>query len=107
MKNALLKASLAIIMMITYVFALTTVTLASGTGMPWETPISRITDSITGPVAKAIGIVLVLTSCIGWYKTEHGEMLNSFFKLAICLSAAFSASTFILPLLGFSGGLGF
>ena len=31
----------------------------AGGGMPWETPLQRLVDSLTGPVAKAIGIVSI------------------------------------------------
>lgn len=31
----------------------------SGTAMPWETPLQTVQESITGPVAKAIGIIAI------------------------------------------------
>ena len=37
---------------------------AGGTGMPWETPLQSIVDSVQGPVAKVIGvIIIVITGC--------------------------------------------
>lgn len=32
----------------------------SGTSMPWETPLQTIQDSLSGPVAKAVGIISTL-----------------------------------------------
>ncbi len=105
-KNAL-KVLFLIVLIGTLVFTFTTVALASGSGMPWESPLQKITDSITGPVAKCIGIIMIIGACFGFAKSEHGEMLKTFFGICIALSIAFSAATFILPFLGFSGGVGF
>ena len=34
--------------------------------MPWETPLQTIADSITGPVAKAIGVIAIAVTGLGF-----------------------------------------
>ena len=33
---------------------------ASGTDMPWEAPLQNILDSIQGPVAKSIAVIIII-----------------------------------------------
>jgi type IV secretory pathway VirB2 component (pilin) len=66
----------------------------SGTAMPWETPLQSIADSITGPVAKAIGVLAIAITGLG---------ISIVFGLAI----AFTASSFALTFFNFTGGAGF
>ncbi|MGE5607301.1 MAG: TrbC/VirB2 family protein [Bacteroidota bacterium] len=101
------KALLTILTAGILVFALSSLVFASGSGMPWEGPIDKITTSIQGPVAKGIGICMIVLTSIGYAKSEHGEMLKNFFGICIALSLAFTAGSFLLPFLGFSGGIGF
>ena len=54
----------------------------SGSGMPWEAPLDQLLQSLSGPVARAIGGVAI-----------------------IGLALAFNALTWGLSFLGFSGGL--
>jgi type IV secretory pathway VirB2 component (pilin) len=107
MKNNLFKVLFVFGFAGVLVFAFTTVTFAAGSGMPWEGPIQKILDSITGPVAKAIGILAIVATGIGFGIAEEGNWLKK--GLAICfgLSIAFSATTFFLPMFGFSGGIHF
>jgi type IV secretion system protein VirB2 len=35
---------------------------ASGTGMPWETPLNNILESVQGPVAKIIAVIVIITT---------------------------------------------
>jgi type IV secretion system protein VirB2 len=33
---------------------------AAGSGMPWEGPLEQVVDSITGPVARAAGVIAIV-----------------------------------------------
>src|SRR5574340_1465248 len=67
---------------------------AAGTGMPWETPINEILNSITGPVAKAIGIMAIVLFGLAFAFSEHGSALRRGLGIAMGVSIAFAASTF-------------
>ncbi|MEA0668041.1 TrbC/VirB2 family protein, partial [Xanthomonas campestris pv. campestris] len=38
---------------------------ASGTGMPWEDWLDKLLNSISGPVAKAIGVIAIISCGLG------------------------------------------
>jgi type IV secretion system protein VirB2 len=77
---------------------------AASAGMPWEGPITQLVSSLTGPVAKGIGIVAIVVSSLGFALAESGHAMKKFIGIVIFLSVAFTAGNFLLPFLGFSGG---
>ena len=42
------------------IVASTHAAVAAGSGMPWEAPLQRILESIEGPVAKVIAVVIII-----------------------------------------------
>lgn len=79
--------------------------LATGTGMPWETPLRRIVDSITGPVVQAAAVVAVVLFGAGVAMSENGSSMRRGLGILFGLSIAFAASTFFLQFFGFAGGV--
>lgn len=77
---------------------------ASGSGMPWEGPIEQVVDSLTGPIARAAGVVAIVLLGIGFAFTENGGMMRKIVGVVLGLSCAFSAATWGLTLFGFAGG---
>lgn len=77
---------------------------AASAGMPWEGPISKIVSSITGPVAKGIGILAIVSVGVGLAFSEGGSGLRKVLGPVMGLAIAFSAASWGLGLLGFSGG---
>lgn len=90
-----------------YVLLATANCYAAGSGMPWETPLNRILDSITGPVAKVIGVLAIVA--VGWAMacSEGGGFMKKLLNVVLGLCIAFSASTFFLDFFGYASGLGF
>lgn len=80
---------------------------ASGSGLPWESPLQRILDSISGPVAKILGVIAVILTGLGLAFGEGGGLMRKALGIVFGLSIAFSASTFGLSFFGFGGGCGF
>jgi type IV secretion system protein TrbC len=79
---------------------------ASSAGMPWEGPMSRLVQSLTGPVAKAIGVFAIVGCGLGMAFSEGGSGMRKVLWVAIGLAVTFSAATWGLSFMGFSGGLG-
>ena len=79
--------------------------LAASAGMPWEGPLQQIVASLTGPVAKAIGVAAIVIAGLGMAISEGGHSHRKLLGLILGLSITFTAANFILPFLGFSGGL--
>ena len=80
---------------------------AAGAGMPWETPLTSLLDSLTGPVAKIIGVAAVVITGLGIAFSEGGSGMRKLVTVAFGLTIAFSATTWALPLFGYAGGAAF
>jgi type IV secretion system protein TrbC len=91
-----------------YVFAVCYLLLMpsayADTGLPWETPLQKILDSITGPVAKILGVLAIVVAGFGIAFGEAGSGMRRFFQVILGLSIAFTASTLIVSLFGVTGG---
>lgn len=80
---------------------------ASGTGMPWETPVQNLLDSITGPVAKAGGIIAIVLLGLGFAFGEGGSWVRKGLGICFGLAIAFAAAQWGMTFFGFAGGAGF
>lgn len=83
--------------------------LAAGAGgaMPWDSKLQAIADSITGPVAKAVGVIAIAMTGLGVALSEGGSWVRRGFAIVFGLSIAFTASSFGMTFMEFSGGAGF
>lgn len=78
-----------------------------GAAMPWEGPLQTIADSITGPVAKAIGVVAIAVTGLGVAFAEGGSWVRRGLGIVFGLAIAFTASSFAASFFGFTGGAAF
>ncbi len=93
-----------VIMAVLLLLALSAPADAAGSGMPWETPLQRIVESIEGPVAKVSAVVIIITTGLS---LAFGDMSGAFRRLVqivFGLSIAFAASSFFLSFFSFAGG---
>lgn len=94
-----------IVLSLLFVFSLTA--LATNTGMPWEGPMDQILGSITGPVAKFVAVIAIVSTGLGFALADEGHFLKKALGIVFGLSVAFGAVSWVLPLLGFTGGVAF
>ncbi|GJM06354.1 MAG: hypothetical protein DHS20C10_00880 [marine bacterium B5-7] len=73
------------------------------TGLPWESPLEKIMDSLTGPVAKIIGVIAIVLAGFGIAFGEAGSGVRRLFQVVLGLSIAFTASSIIVSLFGAAG----
>jgi type IV secretion system protein VirB2 len=102
MKSAHRIASLIVVAMFVW---LPCRAFGSSAGMPWEGPLTRLVQSLTGPVAKGIGIAAIVIAALGMAMSEGGHASKTFLRILFALAITFTASTFGLQFLGFSGGV--
>jgi type IV secretion system protein VirB2 len=76
----------------------------SGTAMPWETPLQTIQDSLSGPVAKAVGIIAIVVTALGFAFSEGGSALRKGIGIVFGLAVAFTATTFITSFFSITSG---
>lgn len=78
--------------------------LASGTGMPWETPLQSILSSIEGPVAKIIAVIIIIVTGLTLAFGDTSGGFKRLIQIVFGLSIAFAASSFFLTFFSFGGG---
>lgn len=79
---------------------------AGGSGMPWESTLDDILESLQGPVARFVGILAIVITGLMFALGEGGGWFKRALGIAFGLSIAFSAATFV-DQLGFAGGAAF
>jgi P-type conjugative transfer ATPase TrbB len=77
---------------------------AAGSNMPWEQPLQQVLQSVEGPVAKILAVIIIITTGL---TLAFGDMSGGFRRLIqiiFGLSIAFAASSFFLTFFSFGGG---
>jgi type IV secretory pathway VirB2 component (pilin) len=78
--------------------------LASGSGMPWEQPLQQVLESVQGPVAKIIAVMIIITTGLTLAFGETSGGFRRLIQIVFGLSIAFAASSFFLSFFSFGGG---
>jgi type IV secretion system protein VirB2 len=77
---------------------------ASGSSMPWESPLQSILESIEGPVAKIIAVIIIIVTGLTLAFGETSGGFRRLIQIVFGLSIAFAASSFFLSFFSFGGG---
>ncbi|WP_370584565.1 TrbC/VirB2 family protein [Novosphingobium sp. KA1] len=77
---------------------------ASGSSMPWEAPLQSILQSIEGPVAKIIAVIVIITTGLALAFGDTSGGFRRLIQIVFGLSIAFAASSFFLSFFSFGGG---
>ena len=77
---------------------------ASGSSMPWEAPLQSILESIEGPVAKIIAVIIIITTGLTLAFGDTSGGFRRLIQIVFGLSIAFAASSFFLSFFSFGGG---
>ena len=77
---------------------------AAGSSMPWEAPLQRILESIEGPVAKIIAVIIIIVTGLTLAFGDTSGGFRRLIQIVFGLSIAFAASSFFLSFFSFGGG---
>jgi len=77
---------------------------ASGSSMPWEQPLQQILQSIEGPVAKVVAVIIIVVTGLTLAFGDTGGGFRKLIQIVFGLSIAFAASSFFLSFFSFGGG---
>lgn len=77
---------------------------AAGSGMPWESPLQQVVDSITGPVARAAAVIGIVLAGIAIMFSEGGGGVRKLAFVGLGIAIMFAAVSFFLDFFGFAGG---
>jgi type IV secretory pathway VirB2 component (pilin) len=98
-----MRARISGLMVLAYL-ATTGAAFAAGTNMPWEQPLQQILDSIQGPVAKIIAVIVIIMTGLTLAFGETSGGFRRLIQIVFGLSIAFAASSFFLTFFSFGGG---
>jgi type IV secretory pathway VirB2 component (pilin) len=76
-----------------------------GGGMPWEGPLTAVMDSITGPVARIVAILIIVATGLTLAFGDVGQGFKKLLQILFGLAIAFAAASFFLPLVGGGGAV--
>jgi type IV secretion system protein VirB2 len=77
---------------------------AAGSGMPWEEPLQKVLESVQGPVAKIVAVIIIITTGLTLAFGETAGGFRRLIQIVFGLSIAFAASSFFLSFFSFGGG---
>ena len=78
--------------------------IAAGSNMPWEAPLQSILDSIQGPVAKIMAVIVIIVTGLTLAFGDTSGGFRRLIQIVFGLSIAFAASSFFLTFFSFGGG---
>jgi len=82
----------------------TTPAFAAGSNMPWEAPLQSILESIQGPVARIIAVIIIIATGLTLAFGDTSGGFRKLIQIVFGLSIAFAASSFFLTFFTFAGG---
>lgn len=77
---------------------------AAGSGMPWEQPLQQVLESVQGPVAKIVAVIIIIVTGLTLAFGETAGGFRRLIQIIFGLSIAFAASSFFLSFFSFGGG---
>ena len=78
---------------------------AAGSNMPWEQPLNQILQSVEGPVAKIIAVIIIIVTGLSLAFGDTSGGFRRLIQIVFGLSIAFAASSFFLSFFSFGGGM--
>jgi type IV secretory pathway VirB2 component (pilin) len=85
-------------------FLMTAPAYAAGSNMPWETPLNSILESVQGPVAKIVSVIIITVTGLSLAFGDTSGGFRKLVQIVFGLSIAFAASSFFLTFFSFGGG---
>ena len=77
---------------------------AAGSNMPWEGPLQSVLDSVQGPVARIMAVIVIIITGLTLAFGDSSGGFRKLIQIVFGLSIAFAASSFFLAFFSFSGG---
>jgi type IV secretory pathway VirB2 component (pilin) len=78
---------------------------AAGSNMPWEQPLNQILQSVEGPVAKIIAVIIIIVTGLSLAFGDTSGGFRRLIQIVFGISIAFAASSFFLSFFSFGGGV--
>jgi len=99
-----MRRAFATVSMFAFVAMAAAPAYAAGSNMPWEQPLNQILQSIEGPVAKVVSVIVIIVTGLTLAFGESSGGFRRLIQIVFGLSIAFAASSFFLSFFSFGGG---
>lgn len=71
---------------------------------PWEKFLTALTQQVTGPMARILGIFGIVVGVLGCVYGDHGGGMRKVFGVILGMSTIFFAASFVNLIMGSAGG---
>ncbi len=102
--HGLARPAIQGLMLAAFMLLLAGTAQAAGSSMPWEGPLQSILESIQGPVARIVAVIIIIATGLALAFADTSGGFRKLIQIVFGLSIAFAASSFFLSFFSFSGG---
>jgi len=106
--NTQLKHSLVVLAVIVLAMLMQTAEVwAAGVGgpdMPWNTPLQRLLDNLSGPTARTLGMLMFVVGALTWGFSRNEEHVRRFGTIVFGCAVAIGVVN-LFNALAFQGGV--
>ena len=78
---------------------------AAGSSMPWEQPLQQVLQSVEGPVAKIVAVIIIIVTGLTLAFGDSSGGFRRLIQIVFGISIAFAASSFFLSFFSFGCGV--
>ena len=89
----------------TTLLVLSSAAYAAGSSMPWEQPLQQVLQSVEGPVAKIVAVIIIIVTGLTLAFGDTSGGFRRLIQIVFGISIAFAASSFFLSFFSFGGGV--
>jgi type IV secretory pathway VirB2 component (pilin) len=78
---------------------------AAGSSMPWEQPLQQVLQSVEGPVAKIVAVIIIIVTGLTLAFGDSSGGFRRLIQIVFGISIAFAALSLFLSFFSFGGGV--
>ncbi|KAF0096508.1 MAG: trbC [Rhodospirillaceae bacterium] len=105
MRFAIPRAVTATAILYSILLAFSSTAYAAGSSMPWEQPLQQVLQSVEGPVAKIVAVIIIIVTGLTLAFGDTSGGFRRLIQIVFGISIAFAASSFFLSFFSFGGGV--
>ena len=105
MRFAIRRAATATAILPSLLLAFSSAAYAAGSSMPWEQPLQQVLQSVEGPVAKIVAVIIIIVTGLTLAFGDTSGGFRRLIQIVFGISIAFAASSFFLSFFSFGGGV--
>ena len=105
MMHFAIRRAIAVAALSSTLLAFSSAAYAAGSSMPWEQPLQQVLQSVEGPVAKIVAVIIIIVTGLTLAFGDTSGGFRRLIQIVFGISIAFAASSFFLSFFSFGGGV--